>query len=291
MLILSLDIGGTNTRAGLINSKGILLQYTLPTPKNNSKYLLKQCVLISEKLILSSKNGVKAISIGCAGPVKNGVMQGSKPMQITKSINFIKHLGNKFNLPIYLANDLQMATRAEMFYGHGKNINNFVLVSLSTGIGVGAVIDNRVIERRIEVGHSIIETNTKIAKPCISGHSGCWVAEASGSAIEKYLNKTGNKNKIKNFFLNPDNNFIKKIKTANLCGFINIINAYDPEKIIVMGSLGLSQFKKIIPTRKELEKNSIIKPIPQILKSKLGDNIGLYGAYIYAKENLRIKNV
>ena len=58
-----------------------------------------------------------------------------------------------------------------------------------------------------------------------------------------------------------------------------------------MGSLGLSQFKKIIPTRKELEKNSIIKPIPQILKSKLGDNIGLYGAYIYAKENLRIKNV
>ena len=40
MLILSLDIGGTNTRAGLINSKGILLQYTLPTAKNNSKNLL-----------------------------------------------------------------------------------------------------------------------------------------------------------------------------------------------------------------------------------------------------------
>ena len=71
----------------------------------------------------------------------------------------------------------------------------------------------------------------------------------------------------------------------NALGIGNIINTYDPEMIIVMGPLGLNQFKSIIPTKKQIEKYTIIRPIPSIVKTYHSDDLGLLGAFAYGLDN------
>lgn len=286
MYVLCLDIGGTFTRAAVVGSEGLVKQIKKYTPRANSKNMLDQCKNLLINLNKVFNNKISAIAIGCAGPVKGAIMEGSKPMELSQNINFKECIGKYFNIPIFVANDLQMAIRAEKIYGHGHNIKNFSLITLSTGIGVAIVLNNKILEHRIEIGHNIIETNQNIARPCTNGHSGCWVSQASGEAVQKYLTDKGLNISLEEFFKKPDQIFINSIKRANTYGIANVIHSFDPEKIIIMGSLGTKQFDKIIPSSFDIKSACLLRPIPQIIKSKLGDEIGLLGAYEFAKEKL-----
>ena len=68
------------------------------------------------------------------------------------------------------------------------------------------------------------------------------------------------------------------MRSANAQGIGMMVNALEMEGIVVMGSLGIKQFETIIPSQKEIEKYTI-NPIPTIVKTELGDNIGLKGIY------------
>ena len=72
--------------------------------------------------------------------------------------------------------------------------------------------------------------------------------------------------------------------SANIVGLTHVIHAYDPEKIVIMGSLGLKQFDKIIPSKKLVKEKCFLRPIPPILKSNIGDKIGLLGAYVCSRK-------
>ena len=290
MNILCLDIGGTHTRAALVGNDGLIEKKVEKTPQANSNAILDLSKNLINDLKKKETHKILAISIGCAGPVKDSIMQGSKPMELSVSIDFQKFMGEHFNLPIFVANDLQMAIRAEKTYGQGKGTRNFALVTLSTGIGVAVVMDNKPLDSRIEIGHNIVETDQNIARTCTMGHKGCWVSQASGSAIRTYLSEQRLNISFEEFFKKPDKNILDKLIKANTNGLTQIIHAYDPEKIIIMGSLGIKQFHQIIPSYIDIENYCLLRPIPPIIKSKLGDEIGLLGAYEFAKERLDVKN-
>ena len=286
MDILCLDIGGTSTRASLIGKNGIQNKVVRKTPFSNGDEMLSQSINIIENFF--NNHSIKAISIGCAGPVLNSIMQGSEPMGISNNIDFKKVINEQYTLPVFVENDLQMAIRAERKYGIGKNIKNFVIVSLSTGIGVAVVKNNIILEGRIEIGHNIIQTNKNYSGSDSIRQIGSWVAQASGLAIKSYLKKNKKNISIKDFFIKPDKDFLNKIVEVNAHGFAHIIHSYDPEKIIIMGSLGINQFNKIIPDASDIERKCLLRPIPNIIKSSLGDDIGMLGAYELALEKLGI---
>lgn len=284
MDILCLDIGGTSTRAAIVGKNGIQNKLVRKTPFSNKDRMLNQTINLVKDLC--NLNSVNAISIGCAGPVSNSIMQGSEPMGISDNINFKKVINEHFNIPIYVENDLQMAIRAEKKYGFGRGIKNFVVISLSTGIGVAVIKNNIILEGRIEIGHNIIDVNKNHINSNTIGHAGSWVSLASGSAIQSYIDKYDDNISIEDFFIKANKKFINKIQEINKIGFTQIIHAYDPEIIIVMGSLGVNQFEKIIPNSSEIEKICLLRPIPDIIKTSLGDDIGILGAYELAIEKL-----
>ncbi len=284
MNILCLDIGGTSTRAAIVCENGIKEKIVKETPFSKKDEMVNQSINLVKDLY--NINSIKAISIGCAGPVMKSVMQGSEPMGITDNVNFKNEIHKFFKLPVYIENDLQMAIRAERKYGFGKGIKNFVIISLSTGIGVAAIKNNLIMEGRIEIGHNIIYNNKKNYSSRSIGNSGSWVSQASGSAIKSYLKKNKENISIKSFFNNPDKDFLDHIVEINSHGFAQIIHAYDPEIMIIMGSLGINQFEKIIPKSSNIEKKCLLRPIPNIIKSRLGDDVGLLGAYELALEKL-----
>ena len=75
-----------------------------------------------------------------------------------------------------------------------------------------------------------------------------------------------------------------RVREYNAYGIGNLINAYDPEKIIVMGSLGLKQFNKVIPEPSLIRRYTMSKRIPEVLPTVLGEEIGLLGAFFSAKK-------
>ncbi len=279
------DIGGTQIRGALIGPNGIIKQVKEPTlAKGNVAALMNQLRELFGKLDADNIE-IAAVSIGCAGPVSGTSMLGSKPLEIFETIDFAKELKDIVKKPIFVANDLNMAVRAELKWGKGRDCSNFCLVTLSTGIGVGVVVQSQVLNHRIEPGHSLVETDPAKANEC-HGHHGCWAAQASGSGIEATLLRQGKKQTATEFFKNPDERLLSEIRDYNARGLSQVIHAFDPQKIIFMGSVAQNQFDRVIPTSEEIAKYSILAPVPQLELSSLGDEIGLLGAYELLKEKL-----
>jgi glucokinase len=287
------DIGGTNTRAAFIVNGQIKKPFVNEkTDKTNIVSLVQQIQRISSSLRkkhpVFSKSPVQAASLAFPGPVDGTKLLGSKPLQFDEEIDFQDLLGDYFNIPIILGNDLNMASQGELSLGKFRDTKNFCLLTLSTGIGVGVIINGSLYNRQTEVGHIVLENNSDLANPCL-GHRGCWGAQASGAGIERTVEKMGRKLSTSEIFEIPQfQDVVNKVKEYNAYGIGNLINAYDPEKIIIMGSLGLKQFNKIIPEPDMIKKYTLLKKIPEITPTSLGENIGLFGAYFSALNSLKI---
>ena len=88
------------------------------------------------------------------------------------------------------------------------------------------------------------------------------------------------------FYSKEDAQDLFELQTMNAQAFGSVINAYDPQAIVIMGSVGLNQFQKIIPPSKLIERYTINRPIPPIIKCKMGGDIGMLGAFYAGQQYL-----
>ena len=286
------DIGGTNIRAAFIVNGQLKEPFVNErTDKSNVVSLVQQIKRISSSLRKNhpvfSESQIQAASLAFPGPVERTKLLGSKPLEFDEEIDFQNLLGDYFNIPLILGNDLNMASQGELALGKFRDTKNFCLLTISTGIGVGVIMNGSLYNRQTEVGHIVLETNSDLANPCL-GHRGCWGAQASGAGIERTVEKMGRKLSSSEIFEDPQfQDVVNKVKKYNAYGIGNLINAYDPEKIIIMGSLGLKQFNKIIPEPDMIKQYTLLRNIPEITPTSLGENIGLFGAYFSARNFLK----
>ena len=291
------DVGGTQIRGALVEDGQFLFEPVVDkTRKDNPKDLLEQIFQISQELRssfsnnLSDERKITACSLGFPGPVVGHSVLPSEPLGFTRAIDFYESLRDKLNIKIVIGNDLNFAVLAEMKIGVGRKCKNFCLLTISTGIGIGVVIEGRAYMRNTEIGHCILETNGEHANPC-KGHSGCWVAQASGSGIQKSIRKKGIEQSAEQYFENfkktQDKDsalYIQTLRRYHAHGLGNVINAYDPEVIVIMGSVALSNYDLLIPDQSEIAKYALIENIPNITRTHLGNHIGLLGAYYATQE-------
>ena len=226
-----------------------------------------------------------AISIGVPGPVINNVMQGSKPLNILEDVNFAEAL-QEFQQVLCVKNDLDMAVLCELHRGIGLKHKSFCLVSLSTGIGVAVVNNGSVLEGRIEMGHQVFSPNFEPAQECTK-HKNCWLSLASGSGIEKRFGTKEHTTTETLFQQVLTAEQISELQSFNAQGLGNLVNAYDPEVIVMMGSLAIKQFEQIIPNAQAMEMYTLNRPIPPVIKSQYADEIGVLGGYHAAVQALK----
>ncbi len=213
----------------------------------------------------------------------------------------------KFKVDVKLINDCKAAVLAEKQFGDGKNYENIVYLTFSSGIGCGAIINGKLIEGKdgnaCEIGHTVIDINSKLKCGC--GAYGHWEAYCAGKNIPnfvKYLAKNFDyKNSLlyekSNKFKNLDSKLvfecakendkfskfvINEIGKINSIGISNVINIFDPEFISIGGSIAINNKKEILNPIKKYIKKYCINRIPKIKITKLND-IVLLGALAYAK--------
>ncbi len=257
--ILGIDLGGTKLAYKLVSGEELLANAEVTTNVDFEK----QLITIYESL-QQQFGPIGVVSLGVPGPVSNGVMGPSFPLKTKNNIDFNEFFSDTST--VIIRNDIHMATYAELIKGDGKNYQNFCLISLSTGIGVGAVINGRVLDVRCELGHQIIMNGKDDNWNCL-GHQNCWASVCSGTAIKSHG------------FSSKDYPFLKQVNTI---AFANIVCAYDPQVIFVMGGVGTNLFSEIIPKAKDIACKVNLMPTPQIRPSSFTNEIGVLGAIALA---------
>lgn len=185
----SIDMGGTNTSCALASAEGeLLVERSIPTLSNQGP----DAVLARIAALLREEAAEVAATPAAAGMGIPGLVDREKGVTLFlpnlptqwRGVDAARMLSACIGCPVYLLNDVRIATLGEMTYGLGRNVGTMLFFSLGTGIGGGVVIDGKLrlgpLGAAGELGHQTILPDGPL---CGCGNHGCLEALASGPAI------------------------------------------------------------------------------------------------------------
>lgn len=291
---LAVDLGGTNLRVALGDDKGrILIKLKEKTVHSGNQDAVARQILRLLQLIAQSNK--KFIGVGVAAPGPLDLQK--KAIVHTPNIPFpliplspLKKIGK----PVYLLNDASAAVLGEKHFGAGKNRDNLVYITISSGIGGGAIVDNHFLYgeegNAVEIGHMIVDTTYNLPCSCNKG-KGHWQSYASGNTLPRFCRFWLKQQGISTVHFEltsagiltaaeQGNNialrFMDEVGTISARALSNIIVAYSPALITLGGSVVLYHSKLWLNSIKgkidPLLKTPVIKVTP------LGEDVGLLGA-------------
>ena len=188
-LVIGLDMGGTNSVFGVVDSKGEIIATT--SIKTQAYPSVDQYIMESVKAIkqiaeqVGGMEKIRAMGIGApCGNYYKGTIEHAANLVWAKGIVPLANMFvNELGIPVVVTTDANAAAMGEMKYGVGVGMNNFVELTLGTGVGSGIVANGQLIYGfdgfAGELGHMIVEPD---GRPCGCGRKGC---------LETYCSATG----------------------------------------------------------------------------------------------------
>ena len=303
----AVDIGATNVRVVSGDEGGLTEKVIEKTDRENGpEGVSAQIIRLVRSLEIEE---LAAIGVGSIGPIDIGT--GSivnTPNFPFKEIPVLEPLTFEFHVPVRMLNDCAAAVLGEKEYGAGKGLRNLVYVTLSTGLGGGAIVDGHVLIGKdgnaVEVGHLTIDPDSPLVCGC--GCRGHWEAYSSGRNIPKYARLLLSEIKAEGSLLqelaggDPGGitaeilfeaarrldptalTIVRKIGEVNAIGFADIVNVFDPQLITVGGSIALENPDLILKPIMENVDRHLINRRPEIMITPLGEDAVLYGALALA---------
>ncbi|MBU5465397.1 ROK family protein [Virgibacillus sp. MSJ-26] len=292
---IGVDIGGTKVAIAVVSETGkILKQNVIPTeltilPKemimkisNSIREILAQTEIV--------KNDIIGIGIGSPGPLdaKEGLITHPPNLQNWRNVPIVKWMKEWWSVPIILENDANAAALAEKWLGAAQDNQNFVYMTVSTGIGSGIIADGKIYHGASgnagDIGHTVVDPSFG---QCSCGQYGCLESIASGTAIAKRGSDIlGKQVTTKDVFTLYDEGhlkivaFINKVFKVLGVACVSIINTFDPEKIVIGG--GVSQVEApLFEMIRDYVRNYALNPNGRnttIVKAELDQNAGVIGA-------------
>ncbi len=307
--ILGFDVGGTKISVVLGDDSGkILGSQRKPTVRHlGSKRLAEDLINMGHSLL--DKFNLKkpdAIGVIFAGLVNSerGIVLTSPNILGLGNFPISKVLEEEFETKVYLENDATAATIAERIFGSGKNIDNFVYITLSTGIGGGAFIDGKLYRGAHgmagEFGHMVVMSNGPI---CGCGRRGCLEAIASGKGIARRVAENVTAVKESELYSNirPSDIDARKVfefkKKGDMfsqliieetiyylaVGIVNIIDLFDPDAVIIGGGIANAGDELFKPLRVAVQEEfkTMQRPVKILKGLKNGHDLSTIALPIY----------
>lgn len=298
---IGVDVGGTHTRAAVVDAKGEILHRTqVPTdPTAGTKGIIS----VVEQLLESHPTDVVAIGVGAAGFVD--AASGSitfSPNLVYDDPRIAEALRARIGVPVRVDNDANAAVWGERCFGSAKGCDHVAMLTLGTGIGSGFVVDGRLLHgvsgAAAEFGHVVIDPH---GPPCPCGLRGCLEQFASGGAIARaarsalardadstILAFSGTREAITGEHVaraarEMDETARRIMREAGVAlgiGLVNIVNVFDPEVIVLGGSAIAAGEPFLGPARDTLSAMlDAQRRRPQRLDvARLGNDAGMIGA-------------
>ncbi|PWJ39289.1 ROK family protein [Sediminitomix flava] len=186
---IGIDIGGTNTVIGVVDQEGsVLAKGNIPTGKHMDVNLYLDDMQAEINRVLDFINEeIEVMGIGLGAPNGNyysGAIEFAPNLNWKGRVELVNLLKERFEYPIItLTNDANAAAIGEMIYGEAKEMKNFIMITLGTGLGSGIVVNGEMVYGHDgfagELGHVRVEKN---GRECGCGRRGC---------LETYCSATG----------------------------------------------------------------------------------------------------
>jgi glucokinase len=143
MMIIGVDLGGTNFKAGLVKGEKILNKASNSVHRDASKTELIDTLFKTIDSLIT--DDVKGICVGVPGVLDptTGIIYNILNLPMWEEVPLKQLLEQRYHLPVKLNNDANCFAKGEKIYGKGKLYSNFVGLSIGTGLGMGVIIDNQ----------------------------------------------------------------------------------------------------------------------------------------------------
>lgn len=315
--VIGVNLGLGYIEAVLMNLEAkIKVRSRIELKETNKEYVLENIEKIIFDIINRESEKGNIIGIGIAF---HGIVDSSKGKSIFAPYY---HFGNenikekfekKFSLPVLVDNDVRAMAVGESWFGAAKGIENFISVNVTSGIGSGIVIGGELFTgvnySAGEIGHILIDIN---GPKCTCGNNGCLEVYVSHDRIiKKYIEliKSGMDSKI------PKN--LDKIKIEDICkaanigdesaikvikeassylgvGLVDVVNMFNPTKIILSGEIMLSREIVLEIVKKRIKSRALSRKAAEVIieETGLGDNAAsIGGATLIIKEFFKGKEL
>jgi glucokinase len=99
-----------------------------------------------ETLLANDGKSVLAIGVGVPGVIdpNSGIARSYKHIQGWENVPLVKRLEERFGLPVFLENNIRTMALAELWFGQGKGVANFICVGVRSGVGAGIIVDGQI---------------------------------------------------------------------------------------------------------------------------------------------------
>ena len=293
-MLLGIDLGGTKIEGIVLKSKENpeeVIRHRVDTEEEKGySQVISNIKSLVDSIERKINHKFNKLGIGTPGTIdpETGLLKNSNS-QCLNGMPIQKDLSKTLGKTILIQNDANCFALAETLLGSVKdqypNAKNVFGIIIGTGVGGGVIIDGKTLygSQGIggEWGHTIVTDN---GDKCYCGKRGCVETVISGRALQIYYNKiSGKKLKfeeiyaIKNSDSDAKKTFERLIKYFGK-GLSNVVNIIDPEVIVLGG--GLSNIDELYTEGYNELKKYVFNPTfkTPLLKPKLGDSAGVYGA-------------
>ena len=299
---VGIDMGGTRIKIGLVNDGKIIASSLMEASAH---------VILNDRLneiadevdrLLSEKR-CEPIGVGLAFP---GIVNSEENKILSKYVKYpdaqrvdlSSWAKTRWQCPLALENDARAALVGEWQYGAGKNCDNLVLITLGTGVGTAALINGKLLHGKHFLagslgGHMSINLHGDI---CNCGNLGCVESEASTWSLQRQVSRSS-EYKSSKLSEEPEMNFNVVFRHARegdklaveirenalkawSLAIINLIHAYDPERVVIGGGVMKSKDLIIPYVQRMIEKDSWIKDhVIELVTAEQVEYAGILGMY------------
>ncbi len=309
MYRIGVDLGGTNIAVGVVDENMKIIgrgkvKTKCPRPAAEIFDDIALAVQMAVKDAGISMDDVVSVGVGTPGSVNksNGYIEFANNLDFNQ-VPAKEMLEERIGKTVYLDNDANCAALGEAVAGVGNGVENFVAVTLGTGVGSGIIVNGKIVVGANycagEMGHTVICVD---GIPCNCGRKGCWEQYSSATAL---ISQT--KEAMKN---NPDSIMwqltggidnvsgrtafdamrqgdaaatavVDKYIYYLSIGICNIINTLQPDIVCIGGGVSHEGDYLLKPLQKHIEEQrySIYSKIQtKIVAAQLGNDAGIFGA-------------
>ena len=314
-LVLGIDIGGTKLAVGAVGPDGSLRGWRRePARKGDGPDSTIERLIAMSSAVLAEvgHERVPVAGVGCGGPLDAmaGVVQRPPNLPGWLDVPVVERLRAGLGMPVHLDNDANAAVLAEHRFGAGRGRRDIVYLTISTGIGGGAIVDDRLLwgatGNALELGHMSVDLD---GWQCSCGRRGCLEAFASGTNIGARARRavTDGEPSILPQLAGGVAGISSETVTQGVrrgdalairiwretidvlaAGLTNVLNIFEPELIILGGGVTRAGDLLFVPLRRQALGATLGRQgeIADIVPAELGEHVGVYGAAAVAMRRM-----
>ena len=301
--IIGVDIGGTSIKAGLVLSGGkISCPVQVATTSGAGREAITASFTTAVEQVLQAALAAKlepvGIGIATAGAVDwrdGSIFAATDNLPGWTGFPLTDFAREYFHLPVAAVNDAQAAALSELYFGVGRGLEDFVVITIGTGIGAGIVCEGKLLRGGHgfagTVGHHVVVAG---GRPCNCGRRGCLEAYVSTAALIREYRENGGilagedddaaRVLLINRLANHGDAAARKAYTA-LAGYLaegiaNLFNVLDPQAVFLGGGLieGQQDFVREVESRVRALLPFGARRHPRVQPATAGRFAGLQGA-------------